>query len=281
MITFGFSFEHPHEVNQAKLLVRSLETHFSIGPEAQILFFTPTHLPIDVSGLDRYHRTVDVPAGARTLPFAYKVYAAAALEAMVEGPLVWLDVGSVILQPFRIPSTPEILINPVDIRNIGDLYPRPRSAFWSLLKSYFDLPHPEAPVMTRVTREEIYSYFNIGMIIINQNRHCFALATQALDNLLKQESIHHLIDTSSRHAIFLHQAVMTCAILKCYPTSSRGALPVGLNYPLHLQEKIFSPLSLHQLLSIRYEDYFETHEIPQPWQPLFGDLLDASKTVSS
>lgn len=279
MITFGFSLEHPHEVNQAKLLVRSLIAHFPIGSTAQLFVFTPTHHPFSVDELEPYRRNVDVPVIARSLPFAHKVYAGAALEAMVEGPFVWMDVGSVVLKPFEIPLSPEILINPVDIRNIGDLYPRPRSAFWSLLKSVFDLPHPEAPVITRVTREEIYSYFNMGMIIINQNRNCFALATQALNDLLKQESIHHLIDTSSRHAIFLHQAVMTCAILKCYPTSSRGALPLGLNYPLHLQEKIASPLRLHQLLSIRYEDYFETHEVPLSWQPLFGDLLDASRTV--
>jgi hypothetical protein len=80
------------------------------------------------------------------------------------------------------------------------------------------------------------------------------------------------MNTSDLHRTYIHQAIFTCAILKLYNKSIKP-LPYAVDYPLHLHEKTPTPIPFEDVISIRYEDFFEKNNTPYIWK----DAFDAVK----
>ena len=268
MKRLGFYIAEQEDIKCAERLCRSLYLNTNLGEEYKITAMLPLNsaFAVDIQGVENIY--FDVPEFAFGIPYVDKICAAAALEsAAKEDNYIWLDVDSVFLKSFDVPSESEIYVNPVDIRNIGDLFSTERSPLWRIILDFFKLERDDEPVVTRISRENIYSYYNAGMVIVNKPTSLFTVTMNAIEELLKDNRIITLINESQRNKIFFHQAVMSAAIIKLYGTPE--ALPERVNYPLHLIEKDSAPPDLKNLISIRVEDYFDSHPIPDEWKHSF------------
>jgi hypothetical protein len=267
MKRLGFFIAESKEIKYAEGLCRSLFLNTKLGREYIISALLPSNAEynVDIEGVENIY--FDVPRFTQNIFYADKICAAAALEkASGEEGYIWLDVDSVFLKSFDVPNESDIYINPVDIRNIGDLFSTERSPMWRIILDFFKLNKEFAPIVTRISRENIYPYYNAGMVIVNRSKGLFSLASNAIEELLKDNRTISLINESQRNKIFFHQAVLSVAICQLY--GSPTPIPEGVNYPLHLIEKDPAPPDLEDLISIRVEDYFDFHLIPKEWKAI-------------
>jgi hypothetical protein len=271
MNKIGFFIGHKNYLPHAMLLCKSLSDNFFKGKEFETYAMTPEHQNIRLPAPDVTQVSFAVPPAFRHIPFADKVFAAAAFEAKCESGCLWLDADSYFFKAAEFPETPELLMNPVDKKNIGDACRGERSILWLILYDYFSLAPIDAFVVTRAAQERIYPYYNMGMVAVNDKRNLFNTTKDALSGLLKREDIKKILEASALHSIFFHQAVLTCAALKLYGFENIGDLPCGVNYPLHLHAKHKMPIQPDDLVSIRYDTFFEENEVPAQWKHIFSN----------
>lgn len=272
MKRIGFFVGHADYLPHATLLANSIQRRSVFGEDVEIFALVPEHLEfrLDIPGVTQI--PFQFPVEYRTIPFVDKMLAAAAFEEACGDQYLWMDVDSCFFAAPIFPDDAEICINPVDKRNIGDLYGAPRSGLWQLLSEYFHLENRSAAfglLVTTVSREAIYPYFNVGMVAVRKHRGVFSLVRVALNELLRKAEVLDLLHGAKINAVFIHQAVFTCAVMSLYGADSVKPLPSGVNYPLHLHDNHPNPMALTDLISIRYDTYFESHGVPACWQELF------------
>ena len=166
-----------------------------------------------------------------------------------------------VLQPFTLPEGP-IAVNPVDMRNIGELYDRQRDPLWDAIYHWFGIEREEQPVMTSISGECIYSYYNAGMVYQQESSRLYTVTIEALENLLQRSSIRSLLAERPLYRIFVHQAVLSVAIRSLY-RDSVVPLPQGVNYPLHLYDRDAERPEMRNLKSIRYDTFFDENPCPE------------------
>ncbi len=238
-------------------------------PQAELTVVLQHTCPVDLKGI-RELRFV-LPKDFRAIPFIDKMFAAAAFEEKATCPLLWLDIDSFFLKKPEFTSKAALRLNPVDQRNIGDLYGEERSLLWQILMKYFALdPTEQFPVRTGISAEWIYPYFNVGMVYQQRTSQIFGLTRTALCRLLPRLDLQALLNEKYSNTLFLHQAVFTAAVLKTFRQDQIQSLPNGTNYPLHLHAAQTKPICLEDLCSIRYDTFFAKNEVPPSWQPLLG-----------
>jgi len=271
MKQLGFFIGHKNYIPHAMLLCKSLEENADQREEYQIYAVTPKHLmlEIDIPGVKQI--TFDMPMEYASIPYVDKMFAAAAFEAICEEEYIWMEVDSYFFKPLEYRKSTEIYVNSVDKRNIGDVFGDERSEIWLQLFQYFGIPDIYPFMITRVTKERIYPYYNVNMVLINQNRALFKTVKEAICILLSYDKIQKLIQTSELNKTYLHQAVFTCAVLKLYNKSVKP-LPYAVNYPLYLHENTPTPVPFADIISIRYHDYFEHHNAPSMWREIFDPV---------
>lgn len=268
--SIGFLVGDSHYLPHARLLTESISRSADSLLLKEVCAMTPEHLNLQVElpGVTQVH--FPAPAASPQLPFLDKMQAAAAFEANCTAGYLWLDVDSCFLQAPRFPSGAAISVNPVDKRNVGDVFGAPRSQLWHLINQYFQLDAANIPaVTTTVSQEVIYAYFNAGMVLVQQPLGLFRRVREALAALLERTDVQALLQSSRLAAIFLHQVVFTGAMLRLYGADSISPLPTGVNYPLHLHNEHLHPAELADLISIRYDTYFEKHRVPAELSQLF------------
>lgn len=272
MTNIGFFIGHKNYIPHAKLLCDSLYKNFAINNGFEIFAMVPDYLNLNLDELNVKQVLFTVPADYLHIPFIDKIFAAAAFEDCCSDKYMWLDVDSYFFKSTDFPAIPDLLINPVDKKNIGDNFNDDQSAFWRIIYDYFDMELDLHSVTTTVTKEKIYPYYNVGMVFVNRKKNLFNITKKAIIELLIQENVKYFLISSSKYSIFFHQAVFSCAIIKLYTHNKICKLPVGLNYPMHLHYDELSPLSLDHLISIRYDMFFEYNQIPSRWEHIFSDL---------
>lgn len=225
----------------------------------------PAHVDAALPGMMRF----DVAPPLRGVPFADKLLAAAAFER-TGGAFLWLDVDSFFFRRPVFSTDFAILVNPVDKRNIGDLFGGPRGPVWRLLRAHFGLEDDAGPVFASASGEAIYPYFNVGMVVVRENRGLFSTAARKMRELLVRADVRALLDASAANRIFFHQAVFNCALLSLYGAGEIGALPYGVNYPMHLHAAHVAPVPPEEWVTVRYDTYFHDRAAPEPWRDRFA-----------
>jgi len=277
MESIGFYIGHENSVPKANLLYRSLCENTAFADKCRIVAMVPDGLRAQ-SVFEMPTVRFKVPESCRRIPFADKMLAAAEFENRSPGEYLWLDADSFFFRDVRFPQKAKICVNPVDMRNIGVRYSDKLGPLWELLFGYYGLePACAGSVTTGITRERIYPYYNVGMVRIKESKGVFSETGEVLRRLLALEDIKRLLDSSPLIRIFLHQAVFSCAVLKMYGDGIR-ALPYGTNYPLHLHDKDPSPIPFEDVVSIRYDDYFDRHRAPAIWDSIFNGMENELKS---
>jgi hypothetical protein len=268
MKKLGFFVGHKNYLPHAILLCKSIVENTHLGAEYEIVAVTPKHLNLSVEIPGVTQITVEIAPEYRAIPYLDRMFAAAAFEDVCEDEYIWMDVDSYFFKHLEFRNSTEIYANPVDKRNIGDIYGEDRSPLWLALFKYFDIADIYPFITTRVTKERIYPYYNNGMVLINKNRALFRTVKDAICVLMTYDNIKRLLQISEQNLIYFHQAVFTCAILKLYHKSIKP-LPYAVNYSLDLHEHTPTPVPFEDIISIRYGDYFEQHNPPHIWRYIF------------
>ncbi len=212
-----------------------------------------------------------VPYLLHEFPFMDKIYAASLYEK-THNHFIWLDVDSFFVKPFHESIKDHgILVNPVDIKNIGISTDEELNDYWLTLLEVFEIKpnaYKSNIFKTCVTEESIYPYFNMGFIIINDNKYIFKQASDAFYKIISNEIINKYIEKSILYVIFLHQVLFTLSVMKSYFYDEIHLLPPLYNYPLHLHHQKNEKPKISELHSIRYDLFFNhpndeiTNELP-------------------
>ncbi|MDD2999162.1 MAG: hypothetical protein PHV05_08890, partial [Candidatus Riflebacteria bacterium] len=133
-LQIGCFLGHPAYLPHAQCLADSIQRCL---PQAELTVVLQHTCPVDLKGI-RELRFV-LPEEFRAIPFIDKMFAAAAFEEKATCPLLWLDIDSLFLKTPEFTSNAALRLNPVDKRNIGNLYGEERSLLWQILMSYFAL----------------------------------------------------------------------------------------------------------------------------------------------
>lgn len=263
-IIFGFYVAKRNYIENAVALIQSIKQQYSID-EVAIKAFSPLGVVNDQLQMEGVESiSIEISKAFCRIPFVDKLFAAAKFEALYSDNnalLIWLDVDSYFFKMIPVLPDSPICLNSVDKRNIGIPYTQDLSTLWKWVYKYFDLEMPLKPVHTQITGERLHPYFNVGMVVIKESRGVFEATRKAIVSFLEAPETLSLIMDNDLFAIFMHQAIFTGAVLKLYGLE-RAPLPKGLNYPWHLSHEDPNPPKKEDLISIRYDFYWDGTVLP-------------------
>lgn len=248
-MNIGYYAGDQHFLSHALVLYKSIKASLKTSKQTLVVKtrdfdFFYKHLPKDILIM-----TIDDES---KLPFLDKIHAASLFESQVHSTFLWLDIDSYILKAFDV-SSHDIMINPVDMKNIGLAYEAQISPLWQYISKKLSLDLSEFKSLTTgISNEIIYPYFNIGFISSHSKHELFKKTYHFILHALSDDEL--ILDTPLKQ-IFFHQAVFTCFVLKHIPEDKILRLPRGLNYPLHLKNKD-EAFDFNQLISFRYDTFF-------------------------
>lgn len=262
---FGF-FAKKETIKQAMIIIESILFEHS---QAKISMLIPKD---DFSLFEQYSIferikiiLIDIPYQLIKYPFADKIYAASIYEQNNQN-FYFLDVDSFLMRPIKDELfNQDIMINPVDIKNVGILKDEKVNDFWSYLLDKVKISindYTSSTFKTIITDETIYPYYNAGFIFIGQNKHLFSQTVELMHKLSSDQSFLPILQTSYLNSLFLHQVLLTIMMIKIYGYDQIYSLPENYNFPLHLYQRKENKPDFYDLKTIRYDDYFN-HPSPE------------------
>ncbi|MGD8856676.1 MAG: hypothetical protein PVG33_10130 [Chloroflexota bacterium] len=277
---------------RACLLAESIRRHAGRFANEPIWLFQPqgaNGLSADALGaLDRLgvrSMAFEVGPGWQSTPFAGKVAAAAAAEALAAGRgqlLVWLDPdtiffqepGGLLLQPGKV-----LGCRPVDHKLIGSAVDKPPDPFWQDIYQLCGVP--QARLFTMTTSADairIRPYINAGCLVVRPETGLLQAWRQRFDQALASGAFEAYFQRNVLYRIFLHQAILAGAVLSILGEEQIQILPHLVNYPMHMHGQYPAdrrPARMNDLISGRYDTFFDDPEWPALFpsdEPLQGWL---------
>lgn len=269
----GFFIGCKEQINQGKILVESIKKNLRV--EIYIIIPEALEKNINIEGVNIIK--IEIPNDLYMIPFVDKIFAASKFEEICNERYIWVDVDSYLFKPFKIPNENGIHVNPVDKKNIGDEFGKKRSQIWSITYNYLEINENKKFVKTTISNERIFPYYNVGMVVINNKKELFKNTIKSIEKLLSNSIMKELLEKSFLNKIFFHQVVFTCCLIKSY-RNEIGKLPKGLNYPLHLHNENPNSVNLNDIISIRYDDYFDNNLPPVEWKDIFNPIKNDLKS---
>lgn len=233
---------------------------------------------------------LDVPVAARGVPLAVKAYAAAQSEraaAASVDTMLWLDPETVLLgQPdgLELRAREAVALQPVFLPNtVGQLVSEPIDAYWSRIYGLAGVGSQPVPeVSTVVDGARIRFYINCGAIAYRPSRGLCAEWARVLTALLESPGDRSVVLADDRHALFLHQAVLSAVIAARTRPSERRWIPVSHGYPFGQHDRLPAArraTRLEDVVCLIYDDAWdagpEWMEKIQVGEPLRGWLRAA------
>lgn len=282
----GFMIQNESMLPHGKLLMQSLEKtkyesvrmmvpemEMDLVQELRAVYPEPKILVTPFSIPERY----------RKFPFADKLVGAAVAESLVEGTLLWMDTDSIAFQDLSSLELKEETVfayRPVDKKLVGCEDGEPLTAFWQQIYNAFELEDEFSPMKTGVEELEIRPYFNAGFFILRTERGILQFWRDRFFTIIEHEEMHHYFEEHVLFKIFIHQAVLTGAVLASTTADERQLLPGTVNYPIyfHDQHPIHdSVCTSNDLISCRYDTYFnqEPEEQNFPFSESMKPWIDA------
>jgi len=197
-------------------------------------------------------------------PFSAKVEAAAAAEKALAGKselLAWLDSDTLVVNDLK-----ELLLlpgkvigcRPVHHKLLGLKWGELPDAFWHQVYqaagAQVENNHP--PMLTN-TGEKIRPYLNAGSFVLLPERGIVSRWRQVFNTCIRSKEFLPFFQQNELYRIFLHQALFTIILLNMVETCEMQVFSSGVNYPLHLHNKIpetFRAKQIKDLVTVRYEE---------------------------
>lgn len=258
MYKVGFMVGHQSYVPHAEVLVESIKSFGGILKETPIAIMTPKHKKVEmnIEGITQVEFTI--PRKYQRIPYVDKMYAAMNFEQLANGPILWMDVDSIVLQePKALEIDGSIGISVVDKKNIGLAYEAQMDEFWTSIYGYFEIEKIEKGLCTTIGEEAIKPYFNAGLVAVKAEKGLFDKVVKGIEALYKNDVIKKKIQSSKPHSQYFYQAVLTGAILSSYDIEDISFMNDSINYPLHLKNKHPRKFDVDEIQTLRYDNYFD------------------------
>ncbi len=270
-IVMGFFAARNYEV-QSLILAQSLRTFGGEYADLPIWIMVPEREPLQgmvleaIKKLDVKIIPFVIDPDFRKFPFAGKAMAAAVAEeraAKENVLLAWHDrTGFIHHTPYDFNLVDDIAVGlrPTDIANIGALLNEPIPPFWQTVMDHFQLHEDDfPPITTAIDRKQLHFYVNAGLLVVHPEKkilQTWATLFQETYNLPKFKSFYQ---ENQAYAIFMHQAILTAAIIKRTRFDERVVLPNTylfsvdnfFDYPEDLR-----PETLDEITTGRFHDFF-------------------------
>ena len=273
-IIFATYAARESELNNACILAQSLRdwggTHADSSvrvymPGAEVEASTDALRALDALGVTV--KTVpEVEEKAAWYHYAQKVEAAARAEAdlTTSGELLaWVDDDTVFLQDpeeFELPEGVQLGYRPAMHRNIALRYDDPIDAFWGRVFTSLDVGHADLfPMTTPADGETIRPWINAGCLVVRPERGLLRAWAAFWRVLYRDPELKRLCETDLKQRIFLHQAALTCAVLKHLAPDERRELSPSINYPVFFKEMFGGKHDFDDLtgvVTLRHESCF-------------------------
>jgi hypothetical protein len=209
----------------------------------------------------------ELPDEAAGFPFAAKVHAAAAAEALAGSEvewLAWLDADALVLGdlgPLRPGPAHTLGCRPVDHTLIGSLWDEPPDPFWTAIYAACGVPEDRLfPMTASVDGRRLRPYFNAGLLVVRPARGLLQAWPDAFARLFRQAEFAPFYTQDALYRLFFHQAVLAGVILARLDSQAIALLPREVNYPLHMHAQTppaqRAP-TLSDLVTARYDTLFD------------------------
>jgi len=269
----AFMLPRKHFIAHGKVLIESLRKMGGIYKKIHIFIMVPSSEKNFIEDIkeqirDDFYEIVLFPLeGSRILfPFKDKVYAAAyAEEYSIKrniSQLLWMDIDSFFIRNLNeifLENDKQFGYRPVDKKNIGLEWGSRIHTFWKYIYNSFDITERDLFfVETAVDNLPIYPYFNAGFMIIRPYIGLFELWKKKFDELYLKDVFLKLYDEDFRYAIFVHQAILSGAIIKSFSREELTCLDEKISFPIHLLDEMNEEKSKKILsaISCRYDTFF-------------------------
>jgi hypothetical protein len=237
----------PEQVPAARLLIESLRSFG--GPFASAPFWVVEADPrlAPCGALEESGATVfRMPERFQAVgyPFSLKVNACAAAEERAAGSvetLCWLIPECLVLRPpalFALPTTRDVAVRPVHIRNVGlpeDLEP---DSFWRGVYDAAGEPDRSFTVRSFVEDAPIRPYFNTAALSVRPDLGLFRRWHALFEQMVSDADYQRRACHDDLHRIFLHQAILSTLIATTVPRERIALLPPGYGYPYNLHSSV-------------------------------------------
>jgi len=181
-----------------------------------------------------------VPASIRGYAFAMKVCACARAEELAAGSvetLIWLIPECIILKPpelLKLPSSMDVAVRPVHIRNVGLPAGEPPDAFWRGVFATAGEPPDSFMVESFVEGERIRPYFNSAVFSVRPALGLMRMWLRFFETLVADNTFQEEACGDERHRVFLHQAVLSALVATSLDRARIRELPPDYGYPYNL-----------------------------------------------
>ena len=181
-----------------------------------------------------------VPASIDGYAFARKVCACARAEELAAGSvetLIWLIPESLILKPpelLELPSSMDVAVRPVHIRNVGLPAGEVPDAFWGGVFAAVGEPPDSFTVESFIEGERIRPYFNSAAFSVRPVLGLMRTWLRFFETLVTDDAFQEEACGDERHRVFLHQAVLSALIATSVDRARIRELPPDYGYPYNL-----------------------------------------------
>jgi hypothetical protein len=199
-------------------------------------------------------------------PFALKTIASGQAEKRADNrglTLAWHDrTGYFNHQPaaLELPPNKAIAFRPTDIANIGAPFGKDLPPFWQTLCDHFQLSLQDfPPITTAIDQKQLHLYVNAGLLVVRPEKNILRTWAKNLQQTYALPKFQSFYRENPAYAIFLHQAVLTAAVVQQTSPNERFLLPDSylfsvdnfFDYP-----KDSRPDRLDEITTGRFHDFF-------------------------
>jgi hypothetical protein len=150
---------------------------------------------------------------------------------------------------------------PVDHLLIGSRFDEPLDPFWAYIYRICDVPEARIfSMLTSVDQIEIRPYINAGFLVIKPEAGVLNRWFEVFAANFNSPKAHAFYEQDALRRVFMHQAVLSGVVMRCFKPRQIKILPMNVNIPLHLFEDLDEDDSdewLDQMVTIRYDVRFE------------------------
>lgn len=253
------------EKSMARLLIESIRAFGGELADCPIWIFeaNPECVPCDsLAGKGVQIFPLHVPDTVEGYYFADKVYACAQAEEMVAQTvlsLIWIDTSCLMIQPpllFDLGESFDAAVRPVHIQNVGLLASQPVNIFWKKVYEAVGANEVQTTVETFVGAERIRAYYNSHAFAIRPSKGLLRWWFDCFELLVCDEEYQRVACPDELHQVFLHQAILSAALVADFECERIRILPPEYNYPYNLHSSVPEErraAALNDLVCITYE----------------------------
>ncbi len=265
--TFATLAIPPFWQKETMLLVKTLRKFGGPFADSSVLVLTRQEKPLSSRSMKQFE-DLNVVWGkfrieeeAENFPLSVVPFAAAAAEQNLAGKadqLIWLLPDTLILNPpvdFSLNKTHRLAYRPVHHKNIGSDFNKPPDDFWQKIYQHCNVPEAHLFNMETCYRETVRPYFNAGILGTRPEDGVMSAWLDTFQRTYRHPDFVPFFKTR-KYALFMHQAVLSGAIMNKYLPDQITELAESYNYPLHMHKKYPQQgraESLNQLITVRYE----------------------------